>query len=316
MTGKLVRIGFGLAALAFGVVFVVGHWSQVRDALTTAHPGWIVLAALFAVAGQWVAALGLGPALGAVAPRPPQLEVIRVYFVSQLGKYIPGAVWPIVAVVAMCRRFGIAPRAAAVGGSLATLFALTTGASVGVVFVLVAATGSTVGLLWLLLLVPLLVVLMHPRVLTAIVNRLLRLLRREPVALNLGGRTLAAALGWPALSWLLLGAHCWALVVAFDGPTWSSLPGSIGGFALAYVAGVVAVFAPAGAGVREAVLAASLAGVTSDASFGHTQIVVVVLVSRVMLAVLDFAEAGAATLLVRLRARPVHAAAGSPAGGL
>jgi hypothetical protein len=86
-----------------------------------------------------------------------------------------------------------------------------------------------------------------------------------------------------------------------------SLAGSIGGFALAYVAGTLFVPAPAGAGVREAVLGVSLAGVIAhSAAFTHEHVLVVVLLSRFLLAVLDFAQAGVAALANRRSAQTVQ----------
>jgi len=79
-----------------------------------------------------------------------------------------------------------------------------------------------------------------------------------------------------------------------------SLGPAIGGFALAYSAGTIFILAPAGAGVREAVLGLALSGFGATAAMlTHDEIVVVVLLSRVMLAVLDFAQAGAAIVLAR-----------------
>jgi hypothetical protein len=69
---------------------------------------------------------------------------------------------------------------------------------------------------------------------------------------------------------------------------------------LAYTAGTLFVPTPAGAGVREAVLGVALAAViTQSAAFTHNSIVVVVLLSRLIFAVLDFAQAGVAMLLSR-----------------
>jgi uncharacterized membrane protein YbhN (UPF0104 family) len=70
---------------------------------------------------------------------------------------------------------------------------------------------------------------------------------------------------------------------------------------LAYTAGTLFVPAPAGAGVREAVLGVALANVVgTSSSFNHDKVIVVVLVSRVLLAVLDFGQAGATALAARL----------------
>jgi glycosyltransferase 2 family protein len=299
---RAVKIAFGVAVFAFGVVFVASRWNKLSGALGQAKPGWIVAALLFAMLGQWAAVLGFRAVLAASSRWLPIVDVAQVFFVSQLGKYIPGSVWPIVAVTEMCRRYGVVRRAAAIAGLLALLFSVVTGGVFGIVLVLVGASGGAAGLWWLVLLVPVAFAAVHPRVVVATVNFLLRVVRRAPVELDLTGAALRGSLGWPLVSWLFLGLQCWALVVALGGPVLTSLAASIGGFALAYAAGTLFVPAPAGAGVREAVLGVALANVIGGSSaFDHEKVILVVLLSRVLLAILDFAQAGSAVLLARAR---------------
>jgi hypothetical protein len=297
---KAAKIAFGVAVLTYGAVFVASRWSKLSDALAQAAPWWIVAAFVFASLGQWAAVLGFRGVLAASSRWLPVVDVAHMFFVSQLGKYVPGSVWPIVAVTEMCRKYQIPRRAAVVASLLALLFSVVTGGLVGIALVLVGAAGGAAGLWWLLLLVPLAFAAVHPRVVVPTINLLLRLARRSPVELDLSGAALRSSLGWPAVSWLLMGLQCWALVVALGGPVLSSLPATIGGFALAYAAGTLFVPAPAGAGVREAVLGVALVNVIGGSSaFDQNKVIVVVLLSRVLLAVLDFAQAGGIVLLSR-----------------
>jgi len=299
---RAVKIAFGVAVIAFGIIFVAGRWSRLSHALAQAAPGWIVAAFLFAMLGQWAGGLGFRAVLAASSRWLPVVDVAEVFFVSQLGKYIPGSVWPIVAVTEMCRRYGVARRAAAIAGLLTMLFSTVTGGLLGIVLVLVGASRGAAGLWWLVLLVPVGFAAVHPRVVIPTINFLLRLARRAPVEIDLTGAALRGSLGWPVLSWLFLGLQCWALVVALGGPVLTSLAASIGGFALAYAAGTLFVPAPAGAGVREAVLAVALVNVIGgSSSFDHEKVIVVVLLSRVLLAILDFAQAGGAVLVARAK---------------
>jgi uncharacterized membrane protein YbhN (UPF0104 family) len=310
LASRIVKISFGVAVLVFGAIYVGTRWDGVRDALSHARPAWIVVAIISAAAGQWAAALTFGAVLRMIAPPLPILEVARVHFVSQLGKYIPGSVWPIVAITEMSRRYGIARRSAATAGVLALLYSLVVATILGLVSILAASAGSAAGWWWLVAIIPLGIALVHPRVVGAAVDAVLRLLRRPPIELDLRWQTLRVCLGWSALSWVLLGLQCWALVVALGGDLGRSLAPAIGGFALAYAAGTIFIPAPAGAGVREAVLGLALSGFgTSGATLTHDDIVVVLLLSRVILAILDFAQAGVVIVLARhnsQRAAPRH----------
>lgn len=141
-----VKIAFGVAALSFGVIFVTTRWSSLSAALIQATPGWIVAAFLFGILGQWAGVLGFRAVLAASSRWLPVIDVAEVFFVSQLGKYIPGSVWPIVAVTEMCRKYGIARRAAAIAGLLALLFSIVTGALLGLLLMLVGKSGGIAGL--------------------------------------------------------------------------------------------------------------------------------------------------------------------------
>lgn len=297
---RLAKIGFGLAVVVFAVIFVASRWHELGDALAQASWGWVLLAVGFGVLGQLAAALAFRYILAGVARPLPVLDTNRVFFVSQLGKYIPGSVWPIVALTEMARRYGIARRQAATGGVLAVVYSIALGGVVGIVLVLMSVSGGSAGLWWLILLIPVGIAVIHPAFIGPVLNRLLHLARREPIELTLHGRTLYSAVGWQLASWLGLGLQCWALVVALGGPTASTLVPAIGGFALAYSAGVLFIPAPAGAGVREAVLTLALGGViTAHNDFTHDKVIVVVLLSRIVLAFLDFALAGVAVLAAR-----------------
>jgi glycosyltransferase 2 family protein len=299
---RVVKIGFGLAVVAFGAWFIASRWYRVQAALSTARPGWVVLAAVFGVLGLLCTMAAFRGVLQGVARKLPVREVGRVHFTSQLGKYVPGSIWSLVALTEMGGRYQISRRAAASAGVLALVLSITTGGIVGVTLVVIAAARTSSSLWWLLLLLPVAFVIGHPSVVMTVVNRVLRLVHREPVEVSLRGAALRNVLLWQFGVWLFLGLHCWALVVALGGDAASVLIPAIGGFALAFTAGTLFVPAPAGAGVREAVLALALVNVTRDsAAFSHSSIIVVVLLSRVLLAVFDFALAGFWLLMARKR---------------
>ena len=297
-----VKIGFGVAVVGFGAWFLVSRWHKVQDALSQARPGWLVAAVGFGILALFASMATFRRVLAGVARALPVPDVARVHFISQLGKYVPGSVWPLVALTGMSRRYDIPRRAAMSAGVLTLVFSITTGGLVGVTLVVIAAARTSPGLWWLLLLVPVMIVLGHPRVVMTVLNRGLRLAHREPIEVSLSRRELAGILVWQFAVWLFFGLHCWAMVVALGGNAATSVVPAIGGFALAFTAGTLFVPAPAGAGVREAVLALALVNVIHDStSFDRASVIVVVLLSRVVLAVLDFALAGLFLLVGRWR---------------
>jgi uncharacterized membrane protein YbhN (UPF0104 family) len=279
----LVKIVFLVVAVAAGVWYVVANWSKAGPAL--ANIGWAValVSVVPAAAASLAAMLAWRRLLAGLGAPLPVRPAGRVYLLSQLGKYLPGSVWTFVAQVELGRDLKV-PRPVSVAASvLAVAMSLTVGLFVAIVLLPFGAGDALTRYWWLWLLLPLLAAAVHPTVSTWGMNRLLRLLRRPPLAVRPTLRDTAAVVGWQLLSWLLMGLHCYVLVRAVGGDGWAALPLAVGGFAFAYCAGLLVVPAPAGVGVREFVLGAALATTISPAAA-----IAVVLVSRLVLAAVDF----------------------------
>ena len=223
--------------------------------------------------------------LGVEAPRR---EMAAVFFVSQLGKYLPGSVWPVLAQMEFGHRWG-APRRTMLTANIMMLAVL-------------AATGLTAGaalLPWsggdafsrygwtLLLLVPLLACL-HPRTIPLAVDLVLRVFGREPLGTRVAGRSMLVALGWGFVVWVVMGLHLLVMTRALGAdPPAAAAAAAVGGMGLGWAAGLIFVPAPAGAGVRDAVLVATLAP-----QIGVPEALGVALTSRVLLLMADVLLAG------------------------
>lgn len=183
-----------------------------------------------------------------------------VYNVAQLAKYVPGSIWLFVSRIAMLRNRQAPP--AAIRDSLIA----ENGWVIGSALVLGSA------LIWLgqpgfflrlarevagappAFRIPLVIALAVVAGLTPFWSRK-RCPRLQRWLIRL--RPPASAVLLLLLAWLALGASFWVYLRPFldQAPTW---PAVIGVYCLAWVAGFLVPFAPAGLGVREAVLALAL----------------------------------------------------------
>lgn len=261
----------GLVSVVLVVVLVAGfawalsgRWDDVLALLRDQEPQVLGSSLALCVVGVFLSFLlwrGVLAALGSPVPLP---AAARIFFVAQLGKYLPGSLWPVVAQMKLGQDAGI-PRQ-----RMGLAFALTLALSVGWGFLLgllalpalvSAERSGAAGWAWpllLLLLVPAIVVLLMPKALNALLALGLRLLRRPGLDQPLTGRQVGVASGWTVLFWLVFALHVWVLVVGLDADPLAALPVAIGGFALAFSLGPLLVVLPAGAGVREAALVVML----------------------------------------------------------
>ena len=113
--------------------------------------------------------------LGSPLPLP---AAGRILFIGQLGKYIPGSVWPVLAQMELGARAKV-PRARSASASvLAMLLSLVTGLIVAMVTLPFAQ--SDMQYLWVFLIVPVVLVCLHPRVLNPLLDKLFKLAKRPP----------------------------------------------------------------------------------------------------------------------------------------
>jgi len=270
------------------------------DSIDKVGVGGIVLsvaAALVGVGGtylQWRAVLiGLDVRLGVA-------EGARVFFVSQLGKYLPGSVWPVVMQMEAGRRRGANRRTMLAANLITVLLSVCVGVVLAGLLLPFSVPAALHRFWWALAALPLLVVLALPRSLPFLLDRLLKVLRRAPLDVVMTGSATRTALGWSALSWVALGTHLAVLVAAIGKPSLGLLALCVGAMGLAVSAGVLFLPAPAGAGMREVALGYVLVAVLTSG-----QVVAVVIASRVILLLADLLMAGLVVLTSPRRSRAV-----------
>jgi uncharacterized membrane protein YbhN (UPF0104 family) len=285
----------GKALLAVLILTAIGwqfwrdlHHEQLQS--LTVDAGWLILSALLYLAGMAFSAWYWYRLLKIFGEQPRRLPTFRAYYLSQLGKYLPGKAWALMmrgALIAGPRtRLGVA----VIATFYEVLTMMTSGAILAAVLLICwppAALGEAVHPAWLGL--ALLVVCGVP-LLPAVFNRLVaRLARRfqrvESFRLpQLRALTLLEGLAITSGVWICNGLSLWAMVQGImpEAPalTWEVWARFTGILALAYVGGFVIVVVPGGLGVREWVLDRFLApelAVVGTAAAPVTVVIVIML---------------------------------------
>jgi hypothetical protein len=213
-----------------------------------------VFAYLVALWARMVTALG--------GPQLKLGEAIKIFFVANLGRYVPGKVWQLAGLTYLAGKRGVSLPVASAAAILGQVYSLGAAAILAGV-ALAAGTRSSFprdlapwALGFALLIVLLTTV---PAAQRYFLRTLFKLSRRGDAVPRLDAGFGIRWLGLYLPAWLAYG-------IAF-GLLWQSLPtlpsvswpAAVGGFAGAYFLGYAALFAPAGVGVREGVMALLLA---------------------------------------------------------
>ncbi len=247
----------GLTCVAFVVQRMTSQWEQVREEVAGASLGWIAVSVLLAAGGMtWIAGCWR-QAIGLSGPAPGWRRIIAWYYAGEIGKYVPGGVWPVLGRGELARRGGV-PRGRAypsVGLSLVALYlaALLVGAVL--VPLDLAKQSESPAALGLLALLPLGLAALHPRVLGWARGRMVGLTGRGADIVIPPWRATIGLVASYVPAWLFIWAATWcaARAVVPDPPVLRIGIATV----LSWTAGFVAVPVPAGAGVREAVFVAA-----------------------------------------------------------
>lgn len=296
------RWAFVLGAVGLAAYAIAKDWAKISTAL--GHLGILSVAAALVsvVIAQILTSLMWRQLLASLGSPLPVGAAARILFIGQLGKYLPGSIWPVLAQMELGKAHKVPRSRSASASVLVMLLTLIVGLLIALVTLPFAA--GPMPYRWALLVTPVLLVMLYPKVLNAMIARLLKLARQAPLEAPLTGRALSHALGWAVGVWVCYGLQIWILATRLGAPAGKTALIALGGFAFAWSVGFLVVFAPAGAGVRDVLLLLMLSPVLSTADA-----TAVVLVSRVVLTAADLLTAGAAT---RLGRRPYPAVNSSP----
>jgi glycosyltransferase 2 family protein len=134
---NLVGVAIGVAGIAFVTRRIIRDRAEIADALSSAEPGWLAvggvsgLVAMASIGVNWLLILRRA------GTSAPWRRGMSWFFVGQLGKYVPGGIWPIVGQAELAHR-GAVPRGAAY---------FSTAMSMVATFLAAATVGAVTGLI-------------------------------------------------------------------------------------------------------------------------------------------------------------------------
>lgn len=291
---------FAAAVVLYAARALRGQWREAADRLAEIDPSWplvavatlIVLMTYLLLIDTWRrVVLDAGETFTA-------RDATRIWFVSNLGKYVPGKIWSIAAMTVMARQSGVSSLTAAGSSVLVTLVSILSG--IGVVLVAGAQAVDR----------PVLAVLLAVSVAAALIA--------IPPAIPLAGRILGKAVGkdtqlpsisastiWmttirSVASWIAYGIAFRLFAHAVLGSSGGATSSYVAVYAASYIIGFLALFAPGGAVVRESAMIAAMLRLGLS---GQADALAVAVASRLWLTVTELVP-GLAYLALTRRSAP------------
>ncbi|MBQ7110966.1 MAG: flippase-like domain-containing protein [Thermoguttaceae bacterium] len=235
-------------------------WTEISRYDWRPRPGWLLASGLFYLAAYVPSAFFWRLSIRWLGGAPGVFSAFKAFYVSQLGKYVPGKALVVVIRSALVANANTKASVAAVCVFYETLTMMATGALLSALIVAVyfrehwlysALALSTAACVGLPLLPPIFV-----RILS-----ILRVGKNDPTLQErfraLTWRSLFVGVGLTSVLWLFFGLSLWAAIGSIGvavGSFWPSAHLLVAASALAVVFGFAVAVAPGGLGVREAAL--------------------------------------------------------------
>jgi uncharacterized membrane protein YbhN (UPF0104 family) len=179
----------------------------------------------------------------------------EIFFPAQVGKYLPGSVWPFLAQMKFARERGVPAGSALLAGSVFLVVHAVTSVLVGALL-LVSQPDLVSRFGWAGVCIPLALVLLHPKVINWLARGLAKRSGSTPPVLRWSG--LVRPLLWMLPAWIGYGGAGYLLAEPFTDSVLQLAVVCTGAFALGWLVGLLVFLAPAGVGAREAVLILAL----------------------------------------------------------
>jgi uncharacterized membrane protein YbhN (UPF0104 family) len=291
---NLIGIVIGVAGIAFVTTRIVRDRDAIADAMSSAEVGWLAVGAVAGTIAMALIGLNWLWILRHAGAAAPWRRGMAWFFVGQLGKYVPGGIWPIVGQAELAHR-DATPRSAAYSSTAMSMVATFLGAAaVAAITGLATPTDHRLASAALAVLLALLLAVIAVPAVGRAIDRLAR-------------RFTTRELRLPEPRWF-------ALVVARHLPVWFAFAGmnifavvalgvDVDGSLLvelifvtcvSWMAGFVVVGVPGGIGVRETIFISM-----TTPTLGASVAVSVAVLSRVVSIAVDLLGAAASATVAR-----------------
>lgn len=234
---------------------VANNWAEIRDypwdfnySLLIGSWGFIIFIFIFLISLWRLILRRLGSNLSFQ-------KAFKIWFISSLGRYIPGKIWQILGMIYLSQREGVPVEQSTTSAVLVQTFSIIPGAILGLVTTITLVSEPSY---WFYLLFPLIaagILIVHPPFLERIANFFCRKLKRPSIHFEARFTDSLRFMLFYLLSWFLYGFAFFLFVRSATSIPWQNFPTFPGIFAGAYLLGLLMVLVPGGLGVREGAMA-------------------------------------------------------------
>lgn len=263
---RTLEIGIVAVIAIFLVAFIATQWGRLPDYDWEFRPAWLLVSAVGVALFYSIQCEAWRMILRSLGEHLDARTARAIWGKSLVARYVPTNALMVVGRVVMAEKHGVGKRACLASIVYEAGLAVVTAVVVGAYFVIdLPRLDDQPARYAILVVVPLALVVLHPRVFRPLADFALRKLGRQPLPATLPfGRVLEIAIVFLA-AWVAMGAGVVGFANALHPLDAEDVAYAAAAYPVAFCAAVVTFIAPGGLGTRDAALAISLAAVLPGA---------------------------------------------------
>lgn len=301
----------GIAVLIFGflVLTVVSQWSELLDQGVAFDLVWLLPGIAAMLMFYSLSAVVWGLILKLLGHPVSAADAQRTWAQPLLVRYIPGSVLFVLARVLLAEKVGVSRRVSTAGIVYEQATTISAALSIATWFLVAHPDTQDLWIRWLpVLIIPVMVAFLHPKVFGPVTARILTALGREPLprTIPFGGvlTIYACYLGL----WSIMGVGVFFAARSVYDLGLADFPIAAASQTIGYLAAVISAVTPAGLGVRDAAFAWAVKAALPTGSFGVGAAIAIAV--RATQTVVELLYVGAVTWTDRRRRRRIDESLG------
>jgi len=293
-----IQVGIAVVIFGFLVLTVVNQWAEIQDKGVHFHVLWLIPAFTFLGLFYMLSALGWDLILRFLGYRLGVGRAQVAWGQPLLARYVPGSVLYVLGRVLLSERAGVKRRVTIASIVYEQAISATSAIAFAAYFLIDHPDLRGQPLRWaILLVIPVAIALLHPRVFGPLANRVLRAFGREPLPEVISLRGVLTLIAYYLAVWgvVSLGMYSVARSVTNIPFTLDEVLTAGSAQAVGYVAALVTLVAPAGLGIRDAAFAWAVKGAVPGNSFAVGSLIAIAV--RFVLTAVELIFVGLVTAL-------------------
>jgi hypothetical protein len=262
------QIGLAVVVFGFLVLTVIDQWSEIQSEGVHFHVLWLIPALIILILYYVFAAFGWDLILRSLGYRIGFGRAQVAWGQPLLARYVPGSILYVLGRVLLSERAGVPRRITVASIVYEQAISATSAVVVAAYFIIKHPDLQGDPIRWaVLILIPLAIVILHPKVFGKLSNKALSAFGREPLPVVMSLRDVLALIVYYSLIWMVVAFGIYSVARSVTYIPYSDILLVGSAQAIGYFAALVTLVAPAGLGVRDAAFAWAVKAALPGRSF-------------------------------------------------